>query len=732
MIGRDSIRRVRRIRIGIALVLLWTTFHTPALAGETVTAEDAAALEASPAVLANAAATEESLLPPGFDAIAVDRSDAGTIEIAVSGRRYLFAAGPLPSSISSLERAVLAAPPAFALVVSGRPTTVVWDSISVLDESPRMVRFRTRGRGGSLRLNAETTVEFDGMIRVSLHFSSDRSLEITTFTYRLPVALDVARFYNRHLSYDYTTMRVKRDVLLDTAGPVPESRLEMPYVPSVAVGDLDVGIEWWSDTSANWTGASRSQEHKPIRLERRADRVDLEITPIASPIRLDPGETWSHEFAVFAFPMRKAPSVVHSNRFISPGEARTHREVPWARLFTIVFPGQFDARWHGLPGAADSPAQRKLRERFERLGTGYVPYAKLMAAPSMHPRTMQMLHTWSSAGKPFTGPADGERKFIRAHGWKTGTPYSYAVCGTERAYFDWILDETLHTIAEESPAAIYYDWGSIMEPCRNRRRNGRLEWGYFELRDFYRRLYEAVKSRHPDILITIHTHGQPRAIGAFIDYVFVGEALNVAFRGPRSLREIRRNPRLYEPHYMNLPDGFLEAQVFPRTGGTTALLPEIHLGRDESDPRREVRMTREMFAETLVSNIAVWLTNSDVATRSAIMSAVDRFGDLDRSRFHSWRTDPLGVSGIPGIRASAYEGTASAMVVVSNRNGTPTNVELRASPELLRRGSAARVTDLERPESEVANVEDGMVSVRVPARDFRLLRFEAVELEPVQ
>ncbi len=260
-----------------------------------------------------------------------------------------------------------------------------------------------------------------------------------------------------------------------------------------------------------------------------------------------------------------------------------------------------------------------------------------------------------------------------------------------------------------------------MEPCRQRGSGGQLAWGYFELRDFYRRLYEAVKAIDPDVLVTIHTHGQPRAIGAFVDYVFIGEALNVVFRDARPFREIRADAGLYKPHYMDLPDGFLDAQIFPRTGGATALLPEVHFARDEKNPRREVALTREMFAETLVGGVPVWLTNCDVSTRSEIMSAVDRFGTLDEARLRPWWEDPLRVAGTAGVRGSVYEKEDAALLVVANRKDQP--VRLTLKPDLTGLGMAGtrQFQDPEQPSSAPRPIDGKGIALSIPARDFRLV-----------
>jgi hypothetical protein len=657
-------------------------------------------------------------IPPGFEPVTL-RDDADTpLQIRVWGREYVFTRGPTPTDIRTLGRRLLSEAPTYGLVVGGQEIAIAWDRPTVIETSERAVRLRTLGRAGATSVASETVVEYDGMVRVSLTLSAAQPIGVDRLRYVFRFDADIARFYNRHLEYDYRTMRVKRGELLETAGPISEAPMRLPYIPSLAIGNHEVGFEWWSDSDA---GFHNDPKATPIALARNGDLVSFTVDPISSRLELQPDRPWTHEFAVFALPMRAPTGDAHAHRFLAPGEVRFSRNKAGLRFYSIFFPGQFEARWHGLPASVDSAKQRGVRERLAKAGVGYVPYAKLTAAPSMHPKTMANTEQWSAAGVLFRGPSPGERRFMLERGWVPGTTYGYAVCGTARAYFDWILDETLSTIRDESIAGVYYDWGSIMEPCASRVRDGELAWGLFELRDFYRRLYEGVKASHPDLPITIHTHGQPRAIGAFVDYVFIGEALNVVFRRGKSFPQIKANPKLYVPHYMDLPEGFLDAQVFPRSGGITALLPEVHFSRDENDPQREVALTREMFAETLVGGIQVWFANCHVATRTSIMNAIDRFGNLDDARFHPWRDDPLGVGNMPGVRAAAYSRKEGALLIVANRNDRPVEFVIKPNPTELGAGDASNFIDPERPGGKPQPIGERGIPISIPARDFRLV-----------
>jgi hypothetical protein len=658
-------------------------------------------------------------VPPGFEALELIRGPEKSAEIRTWGRRYLFRQGPLPTEIYTLESSLFSESPKLQIALNGRPVEIMWEPIEVVEASARQVVLGCLGRLENSIVEAKTTIAFDGMVHIALVLRADRPLRVDTFAYEFRFPASVARHFNHHLDYDYSTMRVKRGELLETAGLVPKKPIELRFVPSFSIGNREIGFEWWGDSDRDWKTPKKTG--KPIRLSRQGETVALSIAPISLPYDLDAGAVWQHEFAIFALPMRRVPDRVHSNRFLPPKEASRYRSSDWLRFYAILFPGQFSARWHGLPEAIDDPAQRRLRKRLENDGIGYIPYAKLTAAPSLHPKVMAMAKQWSATGKMFTGPAGGEKKFMSTRGWKPGSAFSYAVCMRDGEYLDWMLDEVLSALRDESLNGLYFDWGSIMEPCRRPADGSLSGWGYFKLREFYLRLYEAVKSSRPDVLLTIHTHGQPRALGAYVDYVFVGEALNVPFRGSSSLKAIRKNPGDYKPHYMDLPEGFLEAQVFPRIGGTTGLLPEVHFARDKAKPEREVSLTRELFAETILNGIPVWQTNCDVETRIAIMKALDQFGNLDDATMYPWWIDPLSVENVSGVRATSYSAGGTGLFIVSNRNSAPVRALLRPNLVELGINEESLVYDPEVPESAARVIAKDGIPVEIPAHDFRLL-----------
>src|SRR5512139_598840 len=115
------------------------------------------------ALLCLSAGAAASPVPPPFEPLRV-REEAGTVEVGLWGRSYVFDAGPLPSQIHSQGVPLLVERPRFV----SDDLEVVWRPPTILRAEPDAVRLRSGGRLGSVQVYAETQIEYDGMIAVTL------------------------------------------------------------------------------------------------------------------------------------------------------------------------------------------------------------------------------------------------------------------------------------------------------------------------------------------------------------------------------------------------------------------------------------------------------------------------------------------------------------------------------------------------------------------------------------
>lgn len=650
--------------------------------------------------------------------------EAGTVR--VWGRAYRFDRGPIPTALESQGRPLLAGAPEFLLEVDGQPRQLTWSAPAVAESGPRSLVLESTGVASGVRITATTTIEYDGMMRVDLTLSpqgegAGRSA-ITRFAYRLGVVSDVAEFVSRHVAYDYNALNIDKGQLLASGGRNPRTAEQrFPYTPSFSLGDREVGLEWWSDDNIGWLPQRRS---RPLVLRQLPDRVEFEVEPIARGSRVE--EDWSHRLALFPFPLRREKPDARSQRFTHWSASRQFSQDGFDYHW-IVFPIHFEALYHGLPGSKQNETQRALRRKLADHEIGYIPYGKLTAAPSLHPRTLTNADRWAANHQRFTGAAPEERDFMKKEqGWDGKRWYGYAVCMRDAGYRKFLLEENLRSLREERLGGLYFDAGSVSRMCESDprvRRRGAQAWHYFETRDFYKRLYEGVERISPEALITVHTNGQPRALTAFMDFNFVGEALNVPFRRGASWKAIGKDPTRYEPDYFALPDGFLEAQLFPPVGGTTSILPEIKFAKDPRDPERLRRYQRAFLAKVLAEDMHFWFGNGDHAELVRVMKAYDTLGAVERERvIPYWQDGEKLVEADGTLRVTTLEEGNRILVVLSNYGDYSRSTGLRLS-DAISKGGARRWRDAETAGSRTRPLgPDTRILVR--PKDFRLIVIE--------
>jgi hypothetical protein len=400
------------------------------------------------------------------------------------------------------------------------------------------------------------------------------------------------------------------------------------------------------------------------------------------------------------------------------------------RFAFVAMQTNFHARHDGLPAAIDDEHQRRLRADLRGKGISYVPYGMLTLAPNLHPRTMSSFEAWSADGKWWRIYPGYENPVIQRNRPElgVGAPYTYPVCAGRADYFDWMLEENLAALRAEGLDGLYFDHGGITRMCtRNpalRGRQGLESWEYRNVRSFYKRLYEQAKRLRPDALIVMHTHGSPKAVGAFADFHMIGEALNTAFSGGHPASAYMTRPELYTPDYLALPPGYLDAQLFPPVGGVASVIPQIKWAIDPKR-RERARGFERAFLAWLLSNDAhapLWV--SDVDTADDVYRAVDRFGDIGAAVVRPWWSNQSAIRRPAGLRATAWVRDGRALLVLANLGDA--RVAGRVELDLAGLGlpGVRRVRDLETEASPGSSIDAGGFAAEVPPHDLRVLLLE--------
>jgi hypothetical protein len=660
-------------------------------------------------------------VPAPFQPLQVHR-EGDALAIDLWGRRYHFDAGPLPSQIESQGLALLAEP----ISLRSAGAAYVWGPAHVLQAAPDRVLIEGYGRLGDVQVHARTRVDYDGMVEVTIRLQAQQPVVVERLRYELVLVPEVSRYYHHHLPYDYQAGFVDKQQLLDAAGPLP-AELRLPFVPTLAMGDPRVGVEWWSETNAHW---STPDDHRPFVVVSDPSGTRLSVTPIEDPLLLDQWETWRDRFTLFVFPARPPPERWRSVRVLPYNRASNFDPAPGTRFLWLAMQDAFRPLYDGLPQSSEDGFQLELRADLTRRGVGYMPYGMLTLAPVLHPKTMANLERWSAQGEWWRVQEGRVNRVIERNHPDVGVgdPYTYPVCAAHDDYLHWILTENLAALQREKPDAIYFDHGGITRMCERSPvlagTEGREVWEYRALRRFYKGLYERVQEEAPGTLILTHTHGAPKALGAFLDFHLFGETLNTVFSGGHSTDAYRADPSLYDPDYAALADGTLAAMLHPRVGGVPSLIPQIKWAMDPDQPGRSRAFQRAFQALVLVNDVHAPLWVSDNEAAEEVLRAVDRFGDLGNAVVHPWWANAGSVRAGHGLTSTLWVQDGRGLLVVANfgEAGVMGRIDLDLDALSLR--GARRVRDLEENSFWTRLLRNQGFTLGVNAGDLRILVVE--------
>ncbi|MBT4816530.1 MAG: LamG domain-containing protein, partial [Lentisphaerae bacterium] len=211
--------------------------------------------------------------------------------IAMWGREYEFAEGPLPSRIVSQGRELLRAPVAMAGRVAGKPSTLQAERSSRTSEGEAEIVREWQGMFGELTGRITQRVEFDGFMLLSLELTPTAPTVVEELHIRIPFA-SVSLFHHANGTWSN----------LSDAGGIGGAvgwQKALPFVPYVWVGDASGGLAWFCESDWNWH--PRGAAHA-IDLSRTGDGVDLTIRLIDEPTVLS--EPLRLEFGFMATPVK--------------------------------------------------------------------------------------------------------------------------------------------------------------------------------------------------------------------------------------------------------------------------------------------------------------------------------------------------------------------------------------------------------------------------------------------
>jgi hypothetical protein len=182
----------------------------------------------------NQIAEKDDVLPPWTPVKVL--SESKPVKLSVWGRVYTFD-NPLPESVTTLEKELLASPVSLSLKLAKRESKPVWSEFKVTKVTDTKVFMEGTGKLGPFELKAKSRLEYDGMYWCELEFKSAKAEKIDGLKLEIPVKKDFCRFLQ------YNCARYSW---------FPKKSWEGEFQPYFWVGNDDGGIQWFAESDQYW------------------------------------------------------------------------------------------------------------------------------------------------------------------------------------------------------------------------------------------------------------------------------------------------------------------------------------------------------------------------------------------------------------------------------------------------------------------------------------------------
>lgn len=225
------------------------------------------------------------------------------------GRTMAVGAAGLPRQVTTQGHSLFAGPAtlvaraengqAVSAIAAGQPTVT-------FDEDHRKV-ITCQGALGTVKVESEVLVEFDGLYKVTLRLTPETPLAVDSLQLRLPFTHRAAAYVHAagegiRTGFHYGFLPADKQGVLWTSKAVDSQPMAMgSFIPYVWIGSTRGGLCWFADSDAGWVPNDTTPALE-IRRDTPAS-TDLVLNLISSPFTLDKPRTIT--FGLQASPVKK-------------------------------------------------------------------------------------------------------------------------------------------------------------------------------------------------------------------------------------------------------------------------------------------------------------------------------------------------------------------------------------------------------------------------------------------
>jgi hypothetical protein len=635
----------------------------------------------------------DQVMPP-FTALQSAKTAQGCT-VSPWGRTYEFGATSFVSQITSKDAPLLAAPMRLLARVNG--ADVVWTpgASQLAGTGDTACRISQKLEGASVSANVTTTIESDGLAKIAWALHADKAVTLDELAVEIPLRSGHARYLNTWINGG----------TIATAGA--SGALTADYTskfqPMVWLGDEDRGLQWVCESGQNWSVA---EPGRAIQIIRRGDEVILRLNLVTTPVTLDAGGKRDYVFGLLATPVKPVTEdawdarIVRTIRYgeeldlpdmkIDGKPALQHYAEKGARA--IIIWKWWNVFAYTRPIGGYEEKFRRLVKECHRYGLKVLPYVGGFLLSENAPEAMFFGDEIRAPGKRYPLGKLGD------------LPPQLTMFACQRGpWQDFLVDGIGRLIDDYDVDGVYLDTTTLPILCDNElhgcgyhKPDGSRGGVYpvFSVRDNLRRIYTAVKTRKPDGIVDVHPYECMNAPGlAWATTYWNGE-------------QLRANDSILAA----LPLERFRAEFMGCNWGVPADLLYYKL-----------KNYRQSVALAILHDIPVRPEKpADLDAISALWKVRDEFGVKQARWLPYWsNADVVKVETKDCYVSLFAHPDGRVLVYVSNLGKAAADVRLSLNLDKL--ALPANVTAKDAISKAAVKMENGDITLNIPAQDYRII-----------
>ncbi|MCD6220979.1 hypothetical protein J7K25_02330 [bacterium] len=605
------------------------------------------------------------------------------------GREYIFNDKLFPERIVTKGENILYEPISLNLIINGGDNINLSScETRIISKKKNKVRVRTFKNLNSLYVQADNTLEFDGMMKIELELKPKKEIEINSLIFEIPVKKENALYIHYveppKKGSSFTTSGQSNAGAIGNKG----WKYESDTCPLLWIGDNDRGICWFVEKQEGW---SIKEGTYPINVLNEGDVVKIRINIINKAIHIN--KPYKVVMGIQSTPVKPVPPLNKYMRVTSDSNPPVLNRLKKVD-YSIWWPPYFNKyKFFVVP---KENCKRRI-EWFHKRGIKVLPYCPLCCVTESVPEFKIYGDEWVVWPKySLLDKRTGENAWL--------------VSLQSKSWQNFIIYKWAKFLEEYDVDGLYYDVAGPLYDTNYHHGAGYRRWeekkirpsyNIFSAREAFKRLYIIVKKRDPDDILYMHISGHILVpIASFSDVVLDGEQYCIY----QTYDDL--TPEKFRAEFMGRPSGLY--MIF---------LPQL----TNPAKTKNVYPIEEIIALTLPHNVMPQINNYHIVDYTEkVWDILDNFHIEECKWIPYWKIEPY----IKGIEKNIYVSIylkkgKRALFVISNLSEVDKNLNLKIDTSKFGISKDAVLRNCLSKES-LGKISEGL-KIRVPAKRMKLI-----------